>query len=255
MPKRRLHVAMDDLLDAIEEQSETIVPYFNQRTGEVDIWVDPAICGDEPQLDPDAADWVEIPRIDSHDAFRTMERFVDTLDELDVQRQLRTALQGRGPFRRFRETLAPFPDLRDRFETMQRDDLLQRALAFLGTLDIEPTYELRARPVPVEPQPATPKPPQILLHHVLLLGAPGGKTELLEGRVPRVVREKSPARAMKLFERLAREIVELQGLGFRRSLVEGRSELELGPFRLTLDADVVRLSVEVPREIWNAFAR
>lgn len=246
---------MDELLDALEEHSENIVPYFNQRTGAVDLWVDPDVCGEEPQFDPDDPDWVEIPRVDSHDAFRTMERFVDTVEELDVQRQLRSALQGRGAFRRFREAIAGFPDLRDRFQALRRDDLLQRALAFLGTLDIEPTYELRLRPLPVDPQPTTPKQPRILLHHLLLLGAPGGKTERLEGRVPRVVRETSPARAKKLFERLAREIVELQGLGFRKSLVDGRSELELSPFRLWVEGDEVWLSTEVPRDIWNAFAR
>ncbi|MEO6594133.1 MAG: UPF0158 family protein [Planctomycetota bacterium] len=119
MPMRQMNVAMEELLDAMEEHNDSVVSYFNQRTGEVGIWIDPSI-NEWPQLDRDDPDWIGIPRLESHDAFRTMERFVDGLDELDVQRQLRTALQGRGAFRRFRDTLAGFPDLRLRWEMTRR---------------------------------------------------------------------------------------------------------------------------------------
>lgn len=251
MAMRQLHVAMDELLDAMEDRSDAIVPYFNQRTGEVSIWVDPAI-NEFPQLDPDDPDWVAIPRLESHEAFRVMERFVDGLDEIDVQRQLRGALQGRGAFRRFRDALAGFPDLRDRWQATQREDLLQRGLAFLAGLDIAPTYELRQRPVPVD-TPIARQESRILLHHLLLLGAPNGKTELIEGRVHRCIQTTSPTQARKLFERLAREVMELQGLGYRRSLVEGLHTIDLGPFRLVIERNVVWLATEVPREVWNAF--
>ncbi len=70
----------------------------------------------------------------------------------------------------------------------------------------------------------------------------------------RCVRARSAAAARKQFERLAREIMELQGLGWRRSAVEGLSSVESGPFRLVLDGDAVWLATAVPREIWNAFS-
>jgi hypothetical protein len=250
---RKLHVAMDELLDAMEERSDSVVPYFNQRTGAVDIWVDPDI-NEFPQLDPDDPDWVEIPRVESHEAFRTMQSFVDGIDELDVQRRLQSSLEGRGAFRRFRETLAGYPDLRDRWQTTQREDLLQRARAFLAGLDIEPTYEMRQQPVPADTAAGKPKEPRILLHHLLLLGSPNGKTELIEGRVHRFIQAKSPAQARQLFEHLAREIVELQGLGWRRSLVEGLQSIDLGPFRLWIERDSVWLATQVPRAIWDAFS-
>ena len=59
---RQLHVAMDDLLDAMEERSDSVVPYFNQSTGEVDVWVDPDVH-DGPQLDPDDPDSRENPSV------------------------------------------------------------------------------------------------------------------------------------------------------------------------------------------------
>jgi hypothetical protein len=250
--KRTLRVAMQDLLDAIEEWNEQAVHYFNRRTGEV-VRFDPEL--DSPEVDPDDdPDLVVIPNLESHDAFRVMERFVDGIDELDVQRQLRRSLEGKGAFRRFRETLAGFPDLRGRWETTHREDLLQRALEFLDELDIEPIDELRS-PSTAPAQATPPKHPRVLLHHLLLLGAPDGKTELIEGRVVRRVRARSPQQARKLFAGLAREIMEVNGLGWRRSAVERLPEIEVGPFRLAVEDDVVWLRTEVTREIWDEFAR
>lgn len=242
---------MDDLMDALEERSESVVPYFNQRTGAVEMWIDPAI-NEWPQLDPDDLDWVEIPRVEGRDAFRTLERFVDGVAELDVQRRLREALGGQGVFRRFRERLSEYPDLQARWETCRREDLLQRSLTFLSGLGIEPIYRLRSRPEATPVQPTAPK-QRILLHHLLLLGAPDGKTEMLDGRVSRCIRVGSAARAAKLFEQLAREIMELQGLGWRRSAVEGLPAIEIGPFRLSREQDMVWLDTKVPRAIWDAF--
>jgi hypothetical protein len=252
MDKRQLRVEMDELLDAFEERSEHVVMYFNRETGEVGTWIDPDF-NEWPQLDPDDACWVEIPRLDARDGIREIERFVDTLDELDVQRQLRNAIQGKGAFRRFRETLHGYPDLRARWEVAHRDYLLQQALGFLAELGIEPLYELR-RPV-AEPAPASqPKHPRIGLHHLLLLGSPNGKTELIEGRVNRCIRLRSPQQARKQFEHLAREIMELHGLAWRRSAVDGRDTLELDPFHLRIDGNCVLVATAVPRPIWDAFA-
>lgn len=251
-----MQVAMDDLLDMLDEHSDLHTPYFHQRTGDVAIYFEDTGIDPDPVVDPDDPDWIPVPRVQSHDAFRVMEHFVDTLDEPDVQQQLRRALQGKGAFRRFRDTLHGFPDLLGRWNQFQRDDLLQRALQFLAELDIEPIYELRPLPAPSTPTqaPAQTKQPSIRLHHVLLLGAPDGKTERIEGRVLRRVRLRSPQQARKQFERLAREIMEQQGLGFRRSAVEGLDTFDLAPFRLALEGDTVWLSTEVSRELWDALS-
>lgn len=252
MGKRRLRVDMDGLLDALEVHEQGVTPYFHRQRGIVAFHVE----GYEPDgdgVDPDDPDWVWIDRIESRDAFRVMERFVSSLDEPDVQRRLRRALEGRGAFRRFRETLHGCPDLRARFEQVQRENLIQHALAFLDRLDIEPEYELR-RPDPAPP-PAPSSPPAIQLHHVLLLGAPDGETGIVDGRVLRVVRAASPKQARKLFERLVREVLELQGLEWRRNFVEDRDEVDCDPFMLSVEEDLVSVEVAVPREIREMFTR
>jgi len=95
---------------------------------------------------------------------------------------------------------------------------------------------------------------RVALHHVLLLGSPNGKTELIDGRVYRCIRMHSPQQARKQFEQLAREIMELQGHAWRRSAVDGLDTLELDPFHLRLEGDFVWIETAVSRAIWDAFA-
>jgi hypothetical protein len=44
-------------------------------------------------------------------------------------------------------------------------------------------------------------------------------------------------------DRVAREIAEGEGLGWHKRLIEGRDTFESGPFRL---------SVDMPRPVWDA---
>jgi hypothetical protein len=255
MAMRRLHIAMDEVLEAMQERSEDIGHFVHGRTGEVGLWVDSDAVGDDvEQLDPEDPKWHEVPRLEPHDAFRVMERFIAGLDELDVQNRLRNALQRPGPFRQFRDALRGMPDLAAKWETFERDDLLQRAVEWLRSLDIEPVYELRRRPVPTAPAPTKPKQPQISLDHMLMLGAPNGRNELHDGQVVRCVRIRPASRARKMFERVAAEILERNGFEFRKSLVEGRDHIEVGPFRFVREGEVLWLAVDVATDVWNVFA-
>jgi hypothetical protein len=82
---------------------------------------------------------------------------------------------------------------------------------------------------------------RIGLFDMLLLGAPDGKTELINGRVRRVFHAATPEQARKAFARLARDLTEHHGLAWRRRLVEGRSEYEVERMRLSVEGRVVEL--------------
>lgn len=256
MDKRPLHVEMDDLLDAMDDHSSFHVPFFHRGTGKVALHFEDAGIEADPVVDPDDPDWVEVPRATAHDGIREIEHFIATLDELDVQRNLRQALQGKGAFRRFRDTLHGYPDLRARWQRAHHEHQLQRALDFLEQLGIAPIYELRY-PVPGTTAAPAPPPPQrhprVGLHHLLLLGSPTGRPELLDGCVHRCIRLRSPRQARTQFEQLAREIMELHGLAWRRSTVDGLDTIAIDPFRLELDGNTVRLATAVPGPVWDAF--
>ena len=103
------------------------------------------------------------------------------------------------------------------------------------------------------PPAAQPARPRVGLLDLLLLGAPDGKTELLEGCVPRVIITRSVSDARKVFKDVARDIYESQGAGWRKRLVEGKDTVEVERFHLSVDGTRVTLSVKVPRALWDAF--
>lgn len=59
--------------------------------------------GDVLEEIPEA--WVRIPHSTSHEDFAVMEDFAQLLTEPHLREQLERALEGRGPFRRFRDTV------------------------------------------------------------------------------------------------------------------------------------------------------
>jgi len=123
-------------------------------------------------------------------------------------------------------------------------------------LGIEPEYE--PRPTAHESGPiADTRPgttPSIGLVEMLLLGAPDGKTELLEGRVHRMFVAADRAQARAVFARLARELAEQHGLAWRKRFIADTDRFTVERFELTTTDRSVDLSVAVPRSLWDVFS-
>ena len=253
---RKLPVDMNAVLEALELQAQDLTYYLDTVSGEVAPWIDPQVSGEEDTFDPDDERYVALPQRESRDDYRAMEEFVLGLDEEDVRAVLRQAITGKGAFGRFRQALAGYPDLRVRWEEQERERLIVEAVAWLAEIGIEPERELAPRRPPEPEQRPAPSPgqaPAIGLLDMLLLGAPEGKTELLEGRVHRVFVAPDQARARAVFARLARELTEYHGLSWRRRLIADTDRYAIERFEVTVDDRIVDLSVAVPRALWDAF--
>jgi hypothetical protein len=257
MALRSLYVNMDEILDAMDSSGETPKFFLDLETGQIELWMDPLEVGEEPGFDPDDTRYAEIPQQVTRDEYAAMEAFVAAIDEEDVQRTLRAALTGRGAFGRFREGLSRYPDLRARWDAEKRERILEDALDWLHGLGIEPQYELR--PLPVQSavgQPhSEPGQARIGLFDLLLLGGLKGTTELDEGRVSRVYLAAGAAQARKVFARLARELAEHHGIGWRKRLIEGQDSFSVERCHLSVVGRMVDLQVDVPQAIWDAFAK
>jgi hypothetical protein len=252
---RKLFVPMDEILDAMDTHADGTVFYLDTITGQVDLWLDPDHTGEESAFDPEDERYARIAAPTSDEAYRAMESFVDQLDEPDVQAELRRALEGQGAFSRFRAVLAGYPDLRARWEQVKRDGLLQAALAWLARLGIDPQYELRPPPVAPPAGEDGAHAGQVLVGFIdlLLLGAPQGKTELVNGQVLRQFIAPDERQARKIFTRLAREIAEHHGQAFRKRFVEDTDRFAQGRFVVTVSARKVELNVAVPPALWERF--
>ena len=254
---RTLYVAMDDVLDALDSRGDSPSFFLDLETGQVAIWIDPLITGEENDIDPDDARYAAIPKVRSVDEHRAMEDFVDGLEEDDIQAALRRSLKGKGAFSRFRDVLTGYPDLVARWQEQKCALLLKEALAWLGDLGIAPQFEVRPLPVPSRPAGRPQAPPgQALvgLFDLLLLGAPDGKTELREGQVRRRFVARGEEQARKVFARLARELCEHHGISWRKRFIENTDRYEVERCSLQISGLEVELSVAVPQAIWDLFA-
>jgi hypothetical protein len=76
--------------------------------------------------------YVAVPTADSHAGCRDMEDFIATVGNLQLRSQLAYAIQGRGAFRRFKDTLLAYPDDRERWFAFKTARVRERMLAWLA---------------------------------------------------------------------------------------------------------------------------
>jgi hypothetical protein len=90
--------------------------------------------------------YVMVPEGDSHEAYRDMEDWIDSLDEAPLQDRLWKAILGRGAFGRFKDVLAGFPAQRERWFEFKDARVRERVLRWLNSKEIEPIIDAAVRP-------------------------------------------------------------------------------------------------------------
>lgn len=264
MERRTLRVAMDEILDAMTMSEHDPVRFFlDLETGQVESRFSPDMLGDideeddfDQRFEDNPERYEEIPRYAGHEEYDLMCRFADSVDEEDIGEMLAVALRGKGAFGRFRDVVFRYPDLKARWFAVRQQALLDAALEWLETLEIEPLYELRrleAQNAPAAPRAMPRATPKISLLDMLLLGAPDGKTELLDGRVLRQLNTRSASEAQGIFRHLARELCEYHGIAWRKRFIENTSRYDIERAHLEVDGATVLLWIDVPPAIWKAF--
>ncbi len=177
MSLRKLPVNMEELIDALSQSQESEMLWFlDTLTGEV-VTVGSEYLSDEDDDDHadaldldedddladaedatpahDEPDWIrqeretarrineggdryrEIEPLDSHEAYRFMEAFIDTLDNAKLRDGLTRAIQGRGAFRHFKDALSDH-NLLERWAAFEQERYLQCARDWLESVGIEP---------------------------------------------------------------------------------------------------------------------
>jgi len=123
-------VDLGDVALALEDHSEDGSWWIDADTGEVWCWFDD---GDEdaefdPENRPDARLIEPLP---SSVGYRDMEEFIAQVRDRRPRELLERAIAGRGAFRRFKDTMFEFPELRERWFRFRDVRLRRRAIEFL----------------------------------------------------------------------------------------------------------------------------
>ena len=133
-------VDLDDLADALAESAGS-EGFVDLHDGQV--WTEMAIeaSRDAGLLDVEFDDptrWLPVVGQGPAAPYRTMQRFIATVDDHDTVGRLTDAIDGKGAFRRFYNQLERYPDLLTRWHRFNNDTRLGQARQWLADEGYQP---------------------------------------------------------------------------------------------------------------------
>lgn len=122
--------SLEDLAQALEDHSYDQSWWLDPQTGEVVLWSDYAEEQGEP--DPGKRGLRPIDPVPSHEGYADMQDFIERVRNPQARNALERAIAGRGAFRRFKDTLLDFPDLREEWFRFHDVRIERRAIRWLA---------------------------------------------------------------------------------------------------------------------------
>ena len=121
---------LSELCMALEDNSPEHAWWLDPKSGELEIWSE---FGDSPEeVDPDERGLVYVDPVDSGESYSDMEEFAEDVPDPRARDLLLRAIAGRGAFRRFKDTLLEFPDIREAWFHFHDARMERRAIAWLA---------------------------------------------------------------------------------------------------------------------------
>ena len=147
-PLTRLDTSTGEVLTMLEEAYRAVERYIDEgsESAAFEAWAKEEACAewmigelrDAYRILTDYSErYVEVPPADTRDAYRDMEDFIETVEDEQFANRLWRAIEGKGAFRRFKDTLYDRPAEQERWYKFKDDCLRQRAIEWLESLDIE----------------------------------------------------------------------------------------------------------------------
>lgn len=139
---RPLPVSLEDVSTGLEGDGFTSGGRIDLATGEFrpEFDLEYADLTDEDE-DDDEREWLQIDGRGSRDGYRDMEAFIERIDDAAIADLLGVAIQGRGAFRRFKDTLSRWPDQFEAWFSFSEDRQLGRAREWLAEQGYTPTRD------------------------------------------------------------------------------------------------------------------
>src|SRR6266498_593669 len=106
-------VDLRSLAEALEDHSPETRWWFDPRTGDTEPYLADPVYVDPDEDDPLDRGLIQIEPIPSREAYGDMEDFIARVRDPRARDLLERAVAGRGAFRRFKDTLLDFQDLRE----------------------------------------------------------------------------------------------------------------------------------------------
>jgi hypothetical protein len=131
-------VDWEALEDAFENNAPEVHSYLHMTTGEVMRVVDGVA---DPQMHvriASDANYLRIEPVSSREQYRWMERFIPTVESVELKESLTQAIDGKGAFRRFKDVLMTYAEERERWFAFRSERLRTFMEAWLTAHAIKP---------------------------------------------------------------------------------------------------------------------
>jgi predicted nucleotidyltransferase len=122
-------VDLQDVADALEDHSDLHSWWLDRGSGAIELWTEDLV--DNEDTHPAERGWVAINPIESREAYADMVEFIEAIADPRPRDLLVRAIEGRGAFRRFKDTLLEFPELRETWFEFHRVRMERRAIEWL----------------------------------------------------------------------------------------------------------------------------
>ena len=143
---KKLTIDPGDLIFALEDHDQAFAWFLDTETGEVVSYSQWDPIKEEKEIrervEAGGDRYLEIEPLSSHEGFRFMEDFIDTLPDGEAARELWDSLDGSRPFRRFKDTLTDYPEVREQWFRYQERRQLAYAADWLHVEGIEPEWRV-----------------------------------------------------------------------------------------------------------------
>ena len=138
--KKTLKIGLDELYDAMENNSYEVEYYLDLETGEI-LFVSEGMDDEETgklkiQIGEELGRYELIPKAESYEGYRDMQAFIATVEDDHLSELLEVAINGKGAFRRFKDVLLNYPEERERWFQFKDDRMKERALEWLDDIDV-----------------------------------------------------------------------------------------------------------------------
>jgi predicted nucleotidyltransferase len=121
-----------DLANALDDRSLETAWWFDPRTGDCEPWPTYPDYGEDSEEGPDERGLIPVEPLPSGVGYGDMEDFVAQVRDPRARGLLSRAIEGRGAFRRFKDTLYEFPDLREAWFAFHDARMERRAISWLA---------------------------------------------------------------------------------------------------------------------------
>ncbi|MHA7298779.1 UPF0158 family protein [Pseudarthrobacter sp. MDT3-1] len=127
-------IDMEMLQLALDSPSDWDSRYwFDPRAGETSLWLRDSLDeAEESEEDLEARGAILVEPIRPYEAYRDMESFIADVRDERAKDLLWRAIDGKGAFRRFRNTLAEFPELQTLWFSFHNRAMRRRAIEWLA---------------------------------------------------------------------------------------------------------------------------